>query len=146
MWEIWAKQLLPKALKSCPQSNKLPKLVTLIRYHNERYIRRFLLKIPEMSSPTTSVRSTSARSSCKPTPRRSSCNTSNVSSKPRKTFPGSQRPSSSGSSPAISCWSPRRVPSTRPCSGGSEPIRGIGVLSSQCCCSTYTFPSCLGMR
>ena len=29
MWEIWADYLLPKALKSCPKSNKLPNLVTL---------------------------------------------------------------------------------------------------------------------
>ena len=29
MWEIWAKQLLPKALKSCPKSKKSPNLVTL---------------------------------------------------------------------------------------------------------------------
>ena len=31
MWEIWAKQLLPRALKSCPKSNKSPNLVTLLR-------------------------------------------------------------------------------------------------------------------
>ena len=30
MWEIWANQLLPKALKSGPKSNKSPNLVTLI--------------------------------------------------------------------------------------------------------------------
>ena len=30
MWEIWANKLLPKALKSCQKSNKLPDLVTLI--------------------------------------------------------------------------------------------------------------------
>ena len=30
MWEIWSNQLLPKALKSCPKSNKLPNLVTLV--------------------------------------------------------------------------------------------------------------------
>ena len=30
MWEIWANQLLPKDLKSCPKSNKSPNLVTLI--------------------------------------------------------------------------------------------------------------------
>ena len=30
MWEISAKYLLPKALKSCPKSNKLPNLVTLL--------------------------------------------------------------------------------------------------------------------
>ena len=30
MWEIWANWLLPKALKSCPKSNKLPNLVTLV--------------------------------------------------------------------------------------------------------------------
>ena len=33
MWEIWANLLLPKALKSCPKSNKSPNLVTL---HEER--------------------------------------------------------------------------------------------------------------
>ena len=30
MWEIWANYLLPKALKSCPKSNKLTNLVTLL--------------------------------------------------------------------------------------------------------------------
>ena len=30
MWEIWTNELLPKALKSCPNSNKSPNLVTLI--------------------------------------------------------------------------------------------------------------------
>ena len=30
-WEIWANQLLPKALKSCPKSNKWENLVTLTR-------------------------------------------------------------------------------------------------------------------
>ena len=29
MWEIWAKELLPKALKTCPKFNNLPNLVTL---------------------------------------------------------------------------------------------------------------------
>ena len=29
MWEIWAKWMLPQALKSCPKCNKLPNLVTL---------------------------------------------------------------------------------------------------------------------
>ena len=29
MWEIWANYLLPKAIKSCPKSNKSPNLVTL---------------------------------------------------------------------------------------------------------------------
>ena len=29
MWEIWENQLSPKALKSCPKSNKSPNLVTL---------------------------------------------------------------------------------------------------------------------
>ena len=28
--EIWANKLLPKALKSCPKSNKSPNLVTLL--------------------------------------------------------------------------------------------------------------------
>ena len=31
MWKIWANYLLPKALKSCLMSNKLPNLVTLCR-------------------------------------------------------------------------------------------------------------------
>ena len=31
MWEIWGNLLLPKALKSCPKSNKLSNLVTLFR-------------------------------------------------------------------------------------------------------------------
>ena len=30
MWEIWANELLPKALKSFPKSNKSPNLVTLV--------------------------------------------------------------------------------------------------------------------
>ena len=30
MWQIWTNQLLPKALKSCPKSNKSPNLVTLL--------------------------------------------------------------------------------------------------------------------
>ena len=30
MWEIWENKLLPKALKTCPESNKSPNLVTLI--------------------------------------------------------------------------------------------------------------------
>ena len=30
MWEIWAIQLLPKALKCGPKSNKSPNLVTLV--------------------------------------------------------------------------------------------------------------------
>ena len=30
MWEIWAKKLLPKALKTCPKFNKSPNLVTLV--------------------------------------------------------------------------------------------------------------------
>ena len=34
MWEIWTNLLLPKALKSCPKSNKLPNLVTLILIQN----------------------------------------------------------------------------------------------------------------
>ena len=29
MWKIWTNKLLPKALKSCPKSNKSPDLVTL---------------------------------------------------------------------------------------------------------------------
>ena len=29
MWEFWANLWFPKALKSCPKSNKLPNLVTL---------------------------------------------------------------------------------------------------------------------
>ena len=30
MWEICVNLLLPKALKTCPKSNKLPNLVTLV--------------------------------------------------------------------------------------------------------------------
>ena len=33
MWEIFANQLLPKALKSCPKSKKSPDLVTLLALH-----------------------------------------------------------------------------------------------------------------
>ena len=38
MWEIWANQLLPQALKSCPKSNKSPNLVTLEMTYLERAI------------------------------------------------------------------------------------------------------------
>ena len=31
MWEIWANKLLPKALKSCTKSKKLPNLATLVK-------------------------------------------------------------------------------------------------------------------
>ena len=34
MWEIWTNQFLPKALKSCPKSNKSPNLVTLDGINN----------------------------------------------------------------------------------------------------------------
>ena len=30
MWEIWTNLLLPKALKTCPMSNNLANLVTLL--------------------------------------------------------------------------------------------------------------------
>ena len=30
MWEIWAKEMLPKALKRCPKSKKSPNLVTVV--------------------------------------------------------------------------------------------------------------------
>ena len=30
MWEIWANKFLPKALRSCPKSNKSPNLATLL--------------------------------------------------------------------------------------------------------------------
>ena len=33
MCEIWVNSLLPKALKSCPKSNKSPNLVTLLSGH-----------------------------------------------------------------------------------------------------------------
>ena len=33
MWEIWANYLLPLELKSCPKTNKLPNLVTLVTNH-----------------------------------------------------------------------------------------------------------------
>ena len=36
MWAIWANELLPKALKSCPTSNKSPNLVTLTKTHTSR--------------------------------------------------------------------------------------------------------------
>ena len=35
MWEIWANYLLPKAIKSCPKSNKSPNLVTLTAMHTK---------------------------------------------------------------------------------------------------------------
>ena len=44
MWEIWANQLLPKAFKSCPKSNKSPNLVTLVGDDNwtqEKHLRFF---------------------------------------------------------------------------------------------------------
>ena len=31
MWDIWANQLLLKALKTCPKSNKSPNLVPLTK-------------------------------------------------------------------------------------------------------------------
>ena len=34
MRKIWANQLLPKALKSCPKSNKSPNLITLVEREN----------------------------------------------------------------------------------------------------------------
>ena len=34
MWEIWANQMSPKALKSCPKSNISPNLVTLVPAHS----------------------------------------------------------------------------------------------------------------
>ena len=37
MWEIWANLLLPKALKSCPKSNKSPNLVTLTMTKGRRH-------------------------------------------------------------------------------------------------------------
>ena len=42
MWKIWANSLLPKALKSCPKSNKSPNLVTCLQdtfIHSERLFR-----------------------------------------------------------------------------------------------------------
>ena len=41
MWEIWAIYLWPKALKSCPKSNKSPNVVTLIV--GNMYSRRWAL-------------------------------------------------------------------------------------------------------
>ena len=38
MWEICANKLLPKALKSCPKSNKSPNLVTLVHLLPARQI------------------------------------------------------------------------------------------------------------
>ena len=38
MCEIWAIELLPKALKSCPKSNKSANLVTLIAVKHDNYI------------------------------------------------------------------------------------------------------------
>ena len=37
MWEISANLLLPKALKSCPNSNKSPNLVTLIAMQSKQF-------------------------------------------------------------------------------------------------------------
>ena len=36
--EIWANYLLPKAIKSCPKSNKLSNLVTLIDGKSETHV------------------------------------------------------------------------------------------------------------
>ena len=36
MWKIWTNKLLPKALKSCQKSNKLPNQVTLFLIQNLR--------------------------------------------------------------------------------------------------------------
>ena len=41
MWEIWAIYLWPKALKSCPKSNKSPNVVTLVT--SAHFICRLLL-------------------------------------------------------------------------------------------------------
>ena len=39
MREIWANELLPKALKSCPKSNKFPNLVTLVQNCERKLVR-----------------------------------------------------------------------------------------------------------
>ena len=49
MWEIWANLLLPKALKTCPKSNKSPNLVTLappILLFYSFFLSRLLLLLP----------------------------------------------------------------------------------------------------
>ena len=54
MWEISANWLLPKALKSCPKSNKLPKLVTLpVTQHWWRAFSFVLFLYPRSSSKST---------------------------------------------------------------------------------------------
>ena len=45
MWAIWAKQLLPLALKSSPKFNKSPNLVTLVPI-NSKYIHEHEIIIP----------------------------------------------------------------------------------------------------
>ena len=55
MWEICENKLLPKALKSCPKSNKLPNLVTLDpaqKYRITRLGNRLLLLLPFQFSTT----------------------------------------------------------------------------------------------
>ena len=36
MLEIWANEMLPKALKNCPKSNKSPNQVTLVKLSNKQ--------------------------------------------------------------------------------------------------------------
>ena len=43
MCEIWANSLLPKALKSCPESNKSPNLVTLFTTPTPDILREYNL-------------------------------------------------------------------------------------------------------
>ena len=45
MWEIWAMQLLPKALKTCPKSKKLPNQVALAVAHTHYWEKVFLALI-----------------------------------------------------------------------------------------------------
>ena len=51
MWDIWAKLLLLKGLKSCPKSNKSPNLVTLIVINKK--LNRFSCKNEPL--PTTNL-------------------------------------------------------------------------------------------
>ena len=53
MWAIWAKQLLSEALKSCPECNKSPNLVTLIRSLEWR--RRFAILMNAVSDQNCST-------------------------------------------------------------------------------------------
>ena len=56
MWEIWANYLLPRAIKSCPKSNKSPNLVTLLLTQSDDWKKTFLKTAFDRTTTTTTVR------------------------------------------------------------------------------------------